>query len=205
MSDTAYVCLVVDRSGSMQSTRQDAQGGLDSFVDAFKSNPDVVIELIEFDDRIDVAVPAVAASAWPGYTLTPRGSTALLDAVAHGVTRTGDYIDKHAPAKSVLCVITDGGENASREFSKEKVTELIDGIKARGTEMVFLASDLSAISTGASVGFSSTTTYRPSGASTRAAHSSLLTSVSAYFDGTLSSVVMPDSIDEPEEAAHTAP
>ena len=93
----------------MQTTCADAQGGLDSFVAGVASD-DVVIELIDFDHEITRAVPPVLASAWPGYTLTPRGSTALLDAIATGAAATREYLAAHAVKKSVLVIITDGNE-----------------------------------------------------------------------------------------------
>jgi hypothetical protein len=172
----------------MQSTRVDAQGGLDSFIGEFAGLDDVTIELIDFDEKIRVAVPAVVASAWPGYTLTPRGSTALLDAMAKGVKTTREYVKNHTPERSVLVIITDGGENASRKHTLAEVTELIDGLKGDGTELVFLASDLSAINTAHSSGIAMASTHSFAPTATRSAYSRLASSVASYTTGSTATV-----------------
>ena len=181
----AHITLVIDRSGSMQSTREDAQGGLDSFVSEFVGDSNITISLWEFDSEIEEAVAPVVASAWPGYTLTPRGSTALLDAMGKAIKATKKHIKEHPAEKVVVAVVTDGGENASRQFTKEQVTGLIDRAKTKGWEFVFLASDLSAIETGERVGMP-TSYYAP--AETSMTHSVLRSSVSSYVRGETGSV-----------------
>jgi len=178
--NTAHITLVIDRSGSMQATREDAQGGLDSFVSEFVSDADITISLWEFDSVITEAVKPMTASAWPGYTLTPRGSTALLDAIGKAVKATKKYVKANPAEKVVVAVVTDGGENASVKYTKEQVTDLIAKAKDDGWEFVFLASDLSAIETGERVGMH-TSYFAP--AETSASHSALRTSVSSYVRG----------------------
>ena len=193
----AHICLVVDRSGSMQSTREDAQGGIGSFVSEFAESDDVTITLIDFDNDIRTAVAPVLASAWPGYTLTPRGGTALLDAIGSAIATTREHVATNPAEKVVLVIVTDGGENASHKYTKDQVTELIDAAKADGWEFVFLASDLSAVSTGTSVGLTSTM-YAPTAAGTSAVYSSVTRSVSSYVGGhtsTASALLIEESED----------
>lgn len=191
----AHITLVIDRSGSMTTTLADAQGGLDSFIAGLPTAEDVTISLVEFDSEINLAVAPVLASAWPGYTITPRGSTALLDAIGYAVKQTRKHLKTNPAEKVVLVVITDGGENASTKFPKEKVTDLIDKAKADGWEIVFLASDLSAVQTGADVGFAprrfaaatTSVTYEALARGT----SSYLTGASAFVDMDLDAEVTP--------------
>lgn len=192
MTASAHVCLVIDRSGSMQSTRTDAQGGIESFVAEFAGSDDVSIALWEFDNEITQAVKPVLASAWPGYTLTPRGATALLDAIGKSIKSTRKYVASNPAEKVVVVIVTDGGENASRKHTKESVSDLIDNAKADGWEFVFLASDLSAIRTGASVGFKPVS-Y--SAAETSATYGSLTRSVSSYLIGETDTVEMTETTD----------
>jgi hypothetical protein len=169
----------------MQMTREDAQGGIESFVAEFAGNDDVSIALWDFDDKITEAVKPVVASAWPGYTLTPRGATALLDAIGKAVSSTRKHVAKNPAEKVVMVIVTDGGENASREYTKESVSDLIDAAKADGWEFVFLASDLSAVRTGASVGFAPVS-Y--SATETSSTYAGLTRSVSSYVLGETASV-----------------
>lgn len=129
-NDLTDVTLVVDRSGSMEQIRSDAQGGINAFVaDQAKLPGECRITLVQFDDKYEVVHSGILASEWPEYHLSPRGSTALLDAVGRAIIETGNRISAMPESQRpglVLCVIsTDGMENASREFTREKVREMI--------------------------------------------------------------------------------
>lgn len=129
-NDLTDVTLVVDRSGSMEEIRSDAQGGINAFVaDQAKLPGECRITLVQFDDKYEVVHSGILASEWPEYHLSPRGSTALLDAVGRAIIETGNRISAMPESQRpglVICVIsTDGLENASLEFTREKVREMI--------------------------------------------------------------------------------
>jgi hypothetical protein len=129
-NDLTDVTLVVDRSGSMEEIRSDAQGGINAFVaDQAKLPGECRITLVQFDDKYEVVHSGILASEWPEYHLSPRGSTALLDAVGRAIIETGNRISAMPESQRpglVICVIsTDGMENASQEFTREKVREMI--------------------------------------------------------------------------------
>ena len=129
-NDLTDVTLVVDRSGSMEEIRSDAQGGINAFVaDQAKLPGECRITLVQFDDKYEVVHSGILASQWPEYHLSPRGSTALLDAVGRAIIETGNRISAMPESQRpglVICVIsTDGMENASQEFTREKVREMI--------------------------------------------------------------------------------
>lgn len=129
-NDLTDVTLVVDRSGSMEEIRSDAQGGINAFVaDQAKLPGECRITLVQFDDKYEIVHSGILASEWPEYHLAPRGSTALLDAVGRAIIETGNRISAMPEFQRpclVICVIsTDGMENASQEFTREKVREMI--------------------------------------------------------------------------------
>jgi hypothetical protein len=129
-NDLTDVTLVVDRSGSMEQIRSDAQGGINAFVaDQAKLPGECRITLVQFDDKYEIVHSGILASQWPEYHLSPRGSTALLDAVGRAIIETGNRISAMPEDQRpglVICVIsTDGMENASREFTYKKVSEMI--------------------------------------------------------------------------------
>ena len=82
--------------------------------------------------------------------LNPRNSTALLDAMGktiNSVERRWTETDEEERAEKVLfIVITDGGENSSKEFSKPKVFEMIETVKRdHGWEFTFVGANQDAI------------------------------------------------------------
>jgi hypothetical protein len=130
-SDLTDITLVVDRSGSMEAVREDAEGGVNAFLREQAQQPgEALLTLVQFDTHYEFVHQGVPVKDAPGYKLVPRGCTALLDAVGRAINETGDRLAKTAetdrPGLVVFVIVTDGHENASREFSKAKVKEMID-------------------------------------------------------------------------------
>ena len=172
MTDINYthITLVVDRSGSMGSILGDAQGGLNTFLDQQATlgvnNPLVrcTLTLVEFDDKYTVVHEfADIKGAAPSYKLVPRGSTALLDAMGKAATVTGEKLaslpEDKRPGQVFFVVMTDGGENSSREWTKQQVTNLLKTNQdVYGWQVMYLSADLNAAHDAAAYGVSASTT-----------------------------------------------
>jgi len=96
-------------------------------------------------------------------TYTPRGTTALLDAVGRTIDDVKSRLNKTCPTcghgekvdcKVLVGILTDGLENASKDYSKTKINEMIEGMKKDEWEFVFLAANQDAIKEGTGLGVS---------------------------------------------------
>jgi hypothetical protein len=151
-SKDTEVVVILDRSGSMASIKEDARGGFNTFLEKQKSLPEdgCKLTLILFDDQYDIVYDRVPIKEVPNLTVDtyiPRGMTALLDAIGRTINRIR--------SKKVMCgVITDGEENASREFSRDQIFNMISTKKESGWEFIFLAANQDAIANGTTLGFS---------------------------------------------------
>lgn len=141
-----HITVVVDRSGSMQIIRDAAERGIAAFLaDQDAEDGEAYVSLCQFDDQYEQVYGPLAsyAAAAYGYRLTPRGSTALLDAVGRAIADTetaagdADLI--------VFVVVTDGKENASRECTPDGIRRRIAEKTAAGWQFAFLSADLSAV------------------------------------------------------------
>ena len=126
--DYTHLTLVVDRSGSMEEMKVEAQEGIKTLLaEQFALPGKLTVTLVEFDDKIDT-VTRLAKKAFE-YNLEPRGMTALLDAVGGEIIRTGADLAKMKedarPEKVIFVIVTDGHENSSQEYNIAKVKELI--------------------------------------------------------------------------------
>ena len=89
---------------------------------------------------------------------TVRGCTALLDAVGRTIEHISS-IHKYArtedvPAHTSFVIITDGLENASREYDYRKVKALIEEKKKKGWEFLFIGANIDAAEEAAKIGIS---------------------------------------------------
>ncbi len=129
-SDLTDITLVVDRSGSMEAIREDAEGGVNSFMAEQAKEPgEMLVTLVQFDTEYEFVHRGVPIKQVPKYRLVPRGCTALLDAVGRAINETGQRLaamnEAQRPGLVIFVVMTDGLENSSLEFTKAQVKEMI--------------------------------------------------------------------------------
>lgn len=148
--------FILDRSGSMSGLESDTIGGYNAMLGKQKKEPgEAVITTVLFDDQYEllhdrINLRGIAPITDKEYYV--RGSTALLDAVGKTINKVVN-VQKHTAederAEHVMFVITtDGMENASREFSYEKVRHMIEHQKSKyAWEFIFLGANIDAIAT----------------------------------------------------------
>jgi len=156
--NTTHVCLVLDRSGSMQAVREDALGGVNSYIQTAKETRDLYearFSMITFSsESVDIIrkneiMETVKPVSVDEYRCA--GWTPLFDAVGRGIGILDEALE-NKPGKAILVVMTDGMENASREFSHEKITELIKTRQERGWLVTFLGEGLDVAKQGVAMG-----------------------------------------------------
>jgi uncharacterized protein YegL len=154
------VTVVLDRSGSMSTVVSDVEGSLNAFISQQKKvKGEAKFTLIQFDNDYEVVFDAVNIQKVDKVSLLPRGCTALLDAIGKTINKTGERLsntsEENRPSKVVVVVLTDGQENASKEFKKEQIFEMIKHQREKYSwEILFLAANEDAINTAVSYGFS---------------------------------------------------
>ena len=148
------IAYILDRSGSMQPMQEPAVAAFNQFVKSQIDVPgDARLTLIQFDDAYEVPVSAKRIQDVPqltAATYTPRGSTALFDAIGRTIKETDRRIsavsDAEKPGKVILAIFTDGEENASQEYTARHISDLIRLYRdQKGWEFLFLAANQDAI------------------------------------------------------------
>ena len=189
IKDTELI-VVLDRSGSMgwpnRSKVIETISGFNVLKsDQLKLPGKVFLTLIQFDDKFQVDYDGVELSAVPDLneeTYIPRGSTKLLDAVGKTLAETKERLLKNKDRLVLFVVITDGGENASTEYSRKQVFNIIEDSKKLGWEFIFVGSDPQTFRDAGSMGVSVGTTvaFADSGGGTRAMYGAISKNVSNY-------------------------
>lgn len=157
-SDLTDVTVVVDRSGSMQSCKEEAEGGLNAFVQAQREQPgECLYSLVQFDTEYEFVHRGVPIREVPAFTLVPRGMTALLDAVGRAINETGERLaampEPERPGLVVFVILTDGQENSSSEFTREQIKAMIEHQQnVYGWQFTFLGANQDAFAAAGSIG-----------------------------------------------------
>jgi hypothetical protein len=170
------IAYILDRSGSMQPMQEPAVAAFNDFIKSQLDVPgDARLSLIQFDDAYEVPVAAMPIQNVPqltAATYTPRGSTALLDAIGRTIKEIDRRIsalpEGEKPGKVILAIFTDGMENASQEYTIKHISDLIRLYRdQKGWEFLFLAANQDAIASGGAmhmdVSLSASVSYTPKG------------------------------------------
>jgi uncharacterized protein YegL len=161
--DLTEIGIVLDRSGSMDSMAKEAIGGINAFLESQAKLPgEARLTLVLFDHEyleVHAGRPIKEVPALTAETYVPRGTTALLDAIGRTVKTIGERLDKtpegDRPAKVIIAILTDGLENASKEFKSKQIREMIEHQKAKyAWEFIYLAANQDAIAVGETFGIS---------------------------------------------------
>lgn len=183
------IAVVLDRSGSMQACRNDTIGGFNTFVEEQRKLPGyATLSLIQFDDvyqedyldKLLVDVPNLTSE-----TYVPRGYTALHDAIGRTIVNLGAKLAKlpeaERPGKVVMVIITDGQENASKEYNAAKVKELIEHQRTKYQwEFVYLGANQDAVTVGSIMGIAKGSSASYSVDNTKHLFQAMAANVSSY-------------------------
>jgi uncharacterized protein YegL len=126
------VNFIQDRSGSMASAWEETLSGYRAFVDdlrqkSYGTDVEYLFSLTTFDTLVETPIVAARIGEVDVDELKkhgPRGMTALYDAVGITIKNTED--NPQGAEKIIVVIVTDGQENSSREWSKEKLNKAID-------------------------------------------------------------------------------
>jgi hypothetical protein len=181
-----HLYFLLDRSGSMQSIVDDTVGGFDAFIaEQRKSGGECKVTLAQFDDAYEEVYADRPIADVPSLVLQPRGTTALLDSIGRLIGEAGQRLavlpEDRRPGTVVVGIMTDGMENASREWSHPRVKALIEQqTRDYQWQFLYLGADQDAIEVGASIGVAPANSVTYGRGKVRQAMAATAANVSAY-------------------------
>lgn len=153
--------FILDRSGSMCGLESDTIGGFNSMMTKQKNEEGQAnITTVLFDDKYELLhdrfnISKIDKISDNEYFV--RGSTALLDAIGKTIHKMGNIqkyvIDDERAENIIFIIITDGMENASVEYTYERIKKMIVRQKEKyGWEFIFLGANIDAVDTACQFG-----------------------------------------------------
>ena len=135
MKDYTHICIVLDASGSMASIEDDTKGSFNSFLKTQKeAGGKTVFDLYQFSDTVTRLVERVDLATFHEDLMAKyicSGCTAMNDAICTAIDTLGQELavlkEEERPENVIFVIITDGFENASKQFTgtdvKKRITE----------------------------------------------------------------------------------
>lgn len=188
MNNTATeIIVVLDRSGSMESIRKGTIEGFNTFLKEQKNAAgEAFMTLVQFDDQYQIDYKGVNVKHLEGLNTNnyvPRGSTALHDAIGKTINEYNSL-----GRNVVFVIITDGLENASKEFNRHSVKAMIEQRTNQGWKFVYMGANQDAVLVGESMGVSrgQTMSYFASNDTVQTAFASAASNTSKFRGATAS-------------------
>ena len=160
-NDGLELVFILDRSGSMGGLEKETIDGFNNLIETQKEKPgEVLVSTVLFDNRFEVLhnrIPIEKVSKMTEETYYVRGTTALLDAIGKSILKIRkvhkELGPEKAPKKTLFFILTDGYENASKEFDSTRIKDYIELQKEKyGWEFIFMGANIDAVETGRKFG-----------------------------------------------------
>jgi len=189
--DLTEIAIIMDESGSMQSTADDAIGGYNSFIASQKEvEGHANVTLVLFDNKYEIVHAGIDVKDIPDLsneTYNPGGGTALIDALSKTIDSVSDRIntmeEDEKPGKVIIIVITDGEENSSREYKRSDVAKKLKDYQSRDKwELIFIGASNEILDQADDLGFKKDKMmrYAASSGGTMRAYTTMSDAVGSY-------------------------
>lgn len=163
-TDTLHVALVVDMSGSMGGVWDATLAGMNQYItDLQEQEGETLFSLTAFDTVFEhwhIAEPVQQVPRIGKDRYSPRGMTALYDAIANTITQTEARLraQEREEEKVLVVIITDGLENASQDYAlnkdgRRRLFDLVQRYEAKGNwTFSYIGADVDAYAEAAAIG-----------------------------------------------------
>lgn len=126
-----HVCFIIDASGSMYDSKEDVTGGFKTIIDEQKKekNGQCAISLYTFEDKVHKKYLGKDVNEIDKLDYVPSGCTAMYDGIGTAITEVGKWLnsmkEEDRPSKNLIVIMTDGFENASKEYTLNQIKDMI--------------------------------------------------------------------------------
>ncbi len=140
--------FILDRSGSMKKQAKTTIKEYNSYIENMEGE-NIKVTTVLFDDEYEMITRRKDVDEVKKLTKEiyyPRGCTALYDAIG----KTIKYMDEEETQKVIFIIITDGLENCSIRYSKDKIKSMI--YRHSNWEFIYLGADIDSFNEGTNIG-----------------------------------------------------
>lgn len=159
-NDYIHITFVIDKSGSMYSSKDEVVSGVQKIINEQKENKDgkCTVSLYTFNDKVEEEFVGVDVNDLPTFKYHPDSMTAMNDGLGVAIDNTGKWLaamkEEDRPTKVLVAVFTDGLENSSKEYTLKQVKDMIEHQeKVYNWTFLYLGTDITTTKTADDLGF----------------------------------------------------
>ena len=154
--------FVIDKSGSMYSSKEDVIGGFNKTIEEQKQNKEgkVTVSLYTFNEKVKQEYLGTDINDIGKFHYSPDGMTAMNDGIGTAIDEVGEWLyekdrkGEEMPGKTLVVVMTDGMENASREYKLKQVQDKIkEQTEKYSWEFIYMGTDITTSKAADDLGF----------------------------------------------------
>jgi len=183
------IVAILDRSGSMRDLTGETISGFNGYISEQRDlDPKTKLTLVLFNHLYDLAYSRKKLSEVESLDRTvyvAEGTTALLDAIGRTITDLKPESAKKSKGKTIVLIITDGQENASKDYKRGDIKELVTKCQEKyGWKFLFLGAGIDSFAEAESIGIPQihSADYVASGPGIANAYASALLATSNIMD-----------------------
>jgi uncharacterized protein YegL len=148
MKTRIFNLIIIDESGSMQSIKTAAINSVNETIQTIRAaqkkyeDQEHYVSLVSFNDDVKAIYECVSAEEVKELTAEsyqPDCCTALYDAMGISLNRLRKKVAEDD--KVLVTIVTDGYENASKEYSGKAIKALVDELKGKGWIFAYIGAN----------------------------------------------------------------
>ncbi|MBR7019374.1 MAG: VWA domain-containing protein [Prevotella sp.] len=190
MVQKIFNLIVLDASGSMYSIRNEAVAGVVETIQTIRTsqeenaNQEHLLSLVVFNGKYTTIVfdrmPITKVPDLNEKDYQPTDNTPLYDAMGYSITNLQRYIDEDDNV--LVTIITDGYENASREWNHQRIYQLVEDLKKKNWLFTYIGANQDALKVAKDMGIDHSMNYMSDAEGTKAMFRKELRSRKSFYD-----------------------
>ena len=200
---TIYNLIIMDESGSMKSIEKEAIDSVNETIQSIRlaqkkyANQTHHVTLVTFNDYVKTICDRVRVedvTEMNGMSYNPSGCTALYDAMGISLNALRSYVKDNNQV--LVTIVTDGYENASKEYNGKAIKALVDELKREGWVFAYVGANQDVEAVAAKISITNVMNFDATSHGTIVMSSKLASARSRLFDRIADSCFCPSEANE---------